>query len=167
MTAPFAVRPTAYGDVDSVISLVKASWARTYDPVIGEVARIEISDAKHTPALFEREIAADDGLSLIATDRAGAIIGHIGGLVRPDGTCFVDRIHVVPHWQGRGVAAALLEQACTALNGEASALELTVLENNGRALAFYRKVGFREVAGATPKGLAHVPAILMRLDLPA
>lgn len=164
MIAAFRIRPTSLDDVDAVIALVKASWARTYDPVIGENARRAISDAKHTRQLFEREIGTADGVSFVATDRKDTILGHLGGLLKSDGTCFIDRVHVVPDWQGRGVAMALVDRVVETLRGRATALELTVLENNARAVAFYRKAEFQVVSGAA-EGLAHVPAVLMCLSL--
>ncbi len=163
MTVRFTVRPTAASDIPAVIDLVKASWARTYDPVIGANQRAALSDAKHVPALFESEIGTPHGVSFVALDLSDAVIGHVGGDIRLDGVCFVDRLHVVPSMQGSGAAAALLDAVRAAAEGKAQALELTVLTGNGRAFGFYRKYGFEDCGDAGPEErLGDVGAILMR-----
>ena len=83
----FFVRTAAAHDVPAIINLVKASWAGTYDPVIGVEARKAKSDAKHVPDLFLGEIARRDAISLIALDKTD-IIGHIGGEMRGAETFF-------------------------------------------------------------------------------
>ena len=53
-------RLSVVDDIPAIIQLVKASWARTYDTVIGVEARKVKSDAKHVPTLFLSEIERDD-----------------------------------------------------------------------------------------------------------
>jgi diamine N-acetyltransferase len=57
----------------------------------------------------------------------------------------LSRIYADPEWQGRGVGAELI-QACirTARERNMGALWLGVWEKNPRAIAFYKKHGFRE-----------------------
>ncbi|MEZ5800764.1 MAG: hypothetical protein R3D29_10205 [Nitratireductor sp.] len=76
--ASFIIRPAQPGDVAAIVPLVKASWARTYDPAIGEAARRKISDAKHVPDLFLAEIRDPDKAGLLA-ESDGKVIGHVGG----------------------------------------------------------------------------------------
>lgn len=65
------------------------------------------------------------------------------------------RLYVAPAWQGRGVAAALLD----AVQGEAAragarALWLAAYQQNARAVAFYRRLGFA-VAGTATFRMGH------------
>jgi ribosomal protein S18 acetylase RimI-like enzyme len=164
MAGGFAIRPSTEADIAAIIALVKDSWARTYDPLIGAGERAHISDAKHVPQLFKSEIGKSDAVSFVAVDPSSAIIGHIGGAMHGD-VCFIDRIHVARGWVGRGVAKALMDAACARLAGRATALELTVLEGNDRAAAFYRKYGFSAAAGAARPGLGARAARMFRFEL--
>lgn len=160
-----AVRPSVRKDVPEIIALTKASWARTYDPIIGTAARIEACDAKHVPALFEAEIADRDGVSAVA-EFGGRIVGHAGGRLRTDGTLYIDRLHVAPEAQGTGLAARLLDAALVPVRSRAARVELTVLIGNERAMAFYRKAGFEQIARRGPEhGMGGVGDIVMRREL--
>ena len=56
------------------------------------------------------------------------------------------RIYVLRERQGAGVAAALMEECLAVARAQgAQTLWLGVWERNGRAQAFYRKFGFRDV----------------------
>ncbi len=164
----YEVRETRQDDIDAVTSLTKDSWARTYDPFIGVAARKEISDTKHVPALFAGEIGTDDAVTLVAALPDGTLIGHAGGRMDGKGGCFVDRLHIVSEWKGKGVAQALMdlfEQTCA---GRAGYLELTVLDGNERAIRFYRRYGFEPVGPSTvEQGLAGIPAQRLRKVLTA
>lgn len=159
----FIVRPTRRDDVDAVMALTKGSWARTYDPVIGAAERAIISDAKHVPALFVDEIDSPDGVTLVAVLEDGAPVGHLGGSMDGQGGYYLDRLHVVPAWQGKGVADALVDDCVMACAGRAAYLELTVLAGNDRAIGFYRRAGFAPVdAGTVEDGLAGIPGHRLR-----
>ena len=158
--ASFIIRPAQPGDVAAIVPLVKASWARTYDPAIGETARRAISDAKHVPDLFLAEIEQPDKAAMVAL-AGDSLIGHVGGYRLENGNFYVDHLHVDKALHGQGVAAALMDGLRDHLTAEMSppptAIELTVLKGNDRALAFYAKHGFIELGEA--ERLADIPAI--------
>lgn len=151
-------------DIPAIIQLVKASWARTYDPVIGVEARKTISDKKHVPALFQGEIDRADARGLVAT-HGEEVIGYVGGEMRGEEVFFIDHLHVDPAWHGKDIATDLLLNLRSELEKslKPNCIELTVLENNNRAVAFYKKTGFIQAKGANEdEGLGGVPSILMR-----
>ena len=158
--ASVVIRQAVPGDVAAIIPLVKESWARTYDPAIGEAARRAISDAKHVPDLFLAEICDPDKAGLLAESN-GMVIGHVGGYRLDNGNFYVDHLHVDRDWHGRGIAALLMNGLRDHLKTEMApppdAIELTVLKGNDRALAFYHKQGFAELGEG--EGLADIPAI--------
>lgn len=135
--------PTVLNDIPSVTSFINASWVRTYAPLIGHDMATELATKKHTQKLFAREIDATDALSWVAMTKSGDIVGHVGGFQKSEGTIYIDRFHIALDWHGKGVAR-LLDQAVSedAKNKGFQRLELTVLEDNERALAFYLKSGF-------------------------
>lgn len=58
----------------------------------------------------------------------------------------LSRFYVSLDWQGRGIAQSLMQAVVdTSLERGARTLWLGVWEHNPRAIAFYRKCGFREV----------------------
>lgn len=80
----------------------------------------------------------------------GAIVGYClsGELRLPvEGPGLeLQRLYVAEHVRGRGVAAALIEDAIAwARSRGAPALYLSVWENNERAQRFYRRYGFEHV----------------------
>lgn len=160
MSRAFSVRPTRPEDIDALMALVKASWARTYDPIIGEAERLRISGAKHVRALFESEYADPSGFGFVALDRDGRLVAQAAGEWLDSGAAFIDRIHVEPDWKGSGVAMALIEAVAAEADKRGAPVELTVLRGNDRAIAFYFKAGFQCVEEAP--GLGETPADLMR-----
>lgn len=160
MNREYTVRPTGPDDIDALMVLVKASWARTYDPIIGEAERLRISGAKHVRALFESEYASPAGFGFVACDKAGRLVGQAAGEWLDTGAAFIDRIHVEPDWKGSGVAMALIEAVAAIAEKRAAPVELTVLRGNERAIAFYFKAGFQRIEEAP--GLGDTPADLMR-----
>jgi len=160
-----AVRPSVRKDLPEIIALTKASWARTYDPIIGTAARSEACDTKHVPALFEAEIADPDGVSAVA-EVGGRIVGHAGGRLRTDGTLYIDRPARCARSAGDRSCARLLDAALVPVRSRAARVQLTVLIGNERAMAFYRKAGFEQIARRGPEhGMGGVGDIVMRREL--
>lgn len=158
----FSARPTVEADVGSLVPFINASWVRTYAPLIGAEEATKLASEKHTHALFEREIDANDALSFVAVDHEATIIGHIGGFAINDKAIYIDRLHVAPHWHGSGAASELIAVSAIKAKDICRHLELTVLEGNERAMAFYLKMDFEVDASRTPTdGLGSRSAITM------
>lgn len=79
----------------------------------------------------------------------------------------LSQLYVLKPWQGAGIAAALIDWTlATARADGAAALFLTVWEENGRALRFYRRYGFEHVGDyAFPVGTQIDRDLVMRLKL--
>lgn len=165
------VRQMEEKDIPQTIALLKASWARTYDHVIGAEARKEISDKKHTVVRLVDEIKAPNSIAIVALDDNEEIIGHVGGEMKGEaGTFFVDRLHVDPKYFGKDVAAQLMDLLSKILLKQSTMntdrIELTVLEGNGRAFGFYYKFGFKNASGDNEDdGLGGIPSQLLRYEL--
>lgn len=161
------IRPTQITDIPAVIDLINDSWARTYDPLIGEQARLAITDKKHVPTLFEDEIDMPSGESIVAINEADVIVGHVGGFDKGEfETFFVDHLHVDPKYFGKDVATNLLDALCKGVSFRAKRIELTVLQGNDRAIGFYNKYGFKPATGANEDdGLDDTPSILLRYEI--
>jgi diamine N-acetyltransferase len=109
------------------------------------------------PELQRAEILDDALDTLLACDATGAIAGFAQVRVAnpPAGITVnapveLKRFYVDKPWHGTGLARTLMdaaEQAARARGGRE--FWLGVFENNERALAFYRKCGFRKVGTQT------------------
>ena len=159
----FTIAPSAHADIPILIDFINESWVRTYASLIGESLARELATNKHTSALFEREIGAPDAISLTAKSPKNLIIGHVGGFKNAARSIYIDRLHVAPPWMGIGVAQELVAAAAKdAVSKGFDHLELTVLEGNDRAMAFYTKSGFTVDQGRSPtEGLGDRKAITL------
>ncbi|WP_049560187.1 GNAT family N-acetyltransferase [Nonomuraea sp. SBT364] len=75
----------------------------------------------------------------IATDAAGAVLGHVG--LGADAE--ITRLFVTPAARGRGLAAQLLDAVRAAVR---TPLKLEVSAEGEAAIAFYERTGWRRVA---------------------
>jgi ribosomal protein S18 acetylase RimI-like enzyme len=112
------------------------------------------ADAVAQPDAYWRDriarAAAGTASSTIVADAAGTFVGTASCFVEPGGAHVVG-VYVTPDWRGRdGVADRLLAAVVAWARDEVHAdrIRLYVLADNGRARAFYRRVGFTE-SGAT------------------
>jgi ribosomal protein S18 acetylase RimI-like enzyme len=116
-----------------------AHLARTFST---EIQARELAD----PALRWLLAYADGELAGYAILTQGAVPAAVTG-PKP---CEVKRLYVDGRWQGRGIAAALMERAREGARAVgAQTLWLMAWEHNPRARAFYKKAGFEDVGSAT------------------
>ena len=106
------------------------------------IQRAELADAANTYLIAERT-GDSVGYALVRAGPAPASVGS-------EPAVEVVRIYVDRPWFGRGVAPVLMD-ACIveARRRGARTLWLGVWERNPRAIAFYRKCGFRDVGSQT------------------
>jgi ribosomal protein S18 acetylase RimI-like enzyme len=102
--------------------------------------------------LQAREIADPQLITLLAED-GGKLAGfaqlrpmHASSSVCAERPAELHRIYVASEWHGRGVAGDLMREViAAAAQAGADCVWLGVWEHNPRAIAFYRKFGFRVV----------------------
>ena len=126
-----------------VADLWVASWAKTLPAIDFEARRPWLLD--HLEAARAKGVAVR--VAVVAT-------GDIVGFVMIDAaTGYLDQIAVRPDLWGAGIAEALIGEA-RRLSPEKVVLDVNA--DNTRAVAFYRRLGFREIGqGVNPRsGLA-------------
>ena len=104
-----------------------------------------------------RRGSSPDDVQFVAVDEHGTWVGTMSG--------FIDRVHaggpllvgvyVAPAVRGRdaGVADALLDAVEDWARGRAATLTLHVHEDNGRAIAYYRRRGYEFTGHTVPYNL--------------
>lgn len=142
------------------VAAVAAFAARTFSETFGAYNRPEdmaaYMSAAFAPAIEARAIAASNEVVLLAhagepagdsvlAGYAHLSISNASPSVSRGDPLELKRFYVASEWHGRGIAQALMGRVreCATELG-ARTLWLGVWEQNLRAIAFYRKVGFRE-----------------------
>jgi GNAT superfamily N-acetyltransferase len=130
-----------------------------------------LSNAGDAPLLLARPeflVFPGEGISTgrtrVATtgpEDAGRVLGFATVAVGPDGMLELEDLFVDPHWQRRGIARRLIEDAVR--TARAAGHRRLSVTGNPHASAFYAAVGFREGNSvATPLGAGR----RLHLDLP-
>ncbi len=135
------VRTASERDLTAVRALLVETWHATYDAIYGAGRVTEITDEWHSikalKANLERPrsefLVADDGKALGGMAYAKA--GDDGKIVT------IHQLYVRPAFQRSGLGRLLLAEIEDSFP-EAQKLHLEVVEDNHRAVAFYRANGF-------------------------
>lgn len=146
------VRAARPGEAAAVAAFAGRLFEETYAPTCRAEDVLAYHSAHFTPERMADELRDPRGTLLLA-EVEGAPAGYAQlrqGAAPPEvegkDPVEIARFYVDAPWHGRGVARALLRAVlATARERGAGALWLTVWEKNARALAFYRKLGFRVV----------------------
>jgi len=117
------------------------AWRCDSDVVHSSIKRERPSEDGHRAWMIERMLAARYK-ALIAEADDGASVGTCTFLVTEDGMVWLSYM-VAPELRGRGVGAALVNEALR--NSGAREVLLEIREDNGRSLAVAIKCGFEEV----------------------
>ena len=160
----FSIRHMREADAEAVSALVSGSWRRTYGPLMGEERAATETAARHQPAMILKDMGRPHSESFVARTPQGEVVGYAYARVSK-GVLWLDRLHVLPDWQGKGCGAALLHAVMLNYVGEPS-ISAEVIKGNDAALRFYEREGFaaleeRDACG----GIGGVPTVILRRTL--
>lgn len=136
MTTPILIRRAEPADTDAVLRILGDTYEATWKPELSAEAIARFESSAHTPAYVRERLAHFE---------VACIDGEVVGLLdwRDD---FIDALHVSPRHQRRGVGAALLHHAETAIASAGHArIRLETDTFNQQARAFYGTHGYAEV----------------------
>jgi len=155
-TIPLILRLAGPDDAAAVAAFGERSFRETF----GADNRPEDMDA-YCAATYaverqRREMAEPERVTLLA-EMEGRLVGYAQLRDGPAPSCVagadpieVLRFYVDRRWHGQGIARTLMAETLARARALGRrTVYLAVWERNARAIAFYRKVGFREV-GAQP-----------------
>ena len=143
MSGPYVIRRAVTSDAGSLAAL----GARTFEETFGPANRREDIDTYLSQTYGEQqqknEIENPRMITLVTEDE-GSLIAF--AQMRADEKGIeIARFYVDSRWQGRGLAQALMQAVIEEARARrAEMLWLGVWERNERAIAFYRKCGFRD-----------------------
>jgi diamine N-acetyltransferase len=150
--AVVTIRRAVAADAVSVAALAESSFRETFAADNSQV-NIDLHCVQNFgPEIQKREIADPLWITLLA-ETDGSLAGfaqlrlaQTSGCVAGTQPAELHRIYVSGQWHGRGVARDLMREVIRAAAEEHSdCVWLGVWERNPRAIAFYRKHGFRVV----------------------
>ena len=146
------IRPVQLADAAALAHLAERTFRDTFTED-GNHADMTLHCAKNFGVAIQRqEIIAANNVILVA-EIAGQLAAFAQVRLQAPKDCVVaqhpselHRLYVEKAWHGRGVAHQLMAQIlATAAQAGADTIWLGVWEENPRAIAFYRKYGFRVV----------------------
>jgi GNAT superfamily N-acetyltransferase len=147
-------RAATHDDVSAISTMQKASLPETYGPFLGRPAVDEFIAGGNVDRYFEENWQHATVASL-----GGDVVGVavlIGNLL--------DLIWVKPSLRSNGIGSALLEAVERRAAPESSELTLEVWTVNGRAVAFYDRLGF-SIGGAVADPGTSLEKLVMRKTL--
>jgi diamine N-acetyltransferase len=152
-STPVLIRTARPADAEALASLAGRLFDETYAAHNRPEDMAAYVAAHFTPGRFLATLE-DPAQCAILADAGGTMAGYVllrdvaisPAVVGPGPNSEIARLYVDGRWQGRGVAARLLDAAIVhARDCGAAALWLAVWSENPRAIRFYEKHGFRIV----------------------
>ena len=136
--------PAGHADAGRIAALHADSWRRHYRGAYAD-RYLDGDLVADRRAVWSARLAAPEGTRTIVAERDGELVGfvHVVFDADPRWGSLVDNLHVVHSGHRAGIGGRLMAHAARAVLAEAgsTALHLWVLEQNTRALAFYRASG--------------------------
>ena len=154
MGAPFSwrLREAGPGDAERLSLIGAASFLESFAEVIGGEAITAHCLRANSAESYRAYLAKGARAWLAEIEPGGAPIGY-ALLTEPDlpgaqeGDAELKRIYTLSRFHGGGLGAALMQAALdAAVARQAKRLILGVYAGNDRAIAFYRKQGFADIA---------------------
>jgi ribosomal protein S18 acetylase RimI-like enzyme len=148
----FHLRVATAGQAAALADVMERTFRATFGEFTAKEPMADHCRSSYGEAIQRTEIANPDITTLLCTD-GDSIAGFTQVRSGKHPTCVsasrpveIHRIYVDAPWQGKGVAALLMQAALDdAAKRGADGVWLGVWENNPRAIRFYAKFGFLEV----------------------
>ena len=149
MTTAIQIDAATVQDVPAIQRVADWSFHAAYDDLLDSTLIEAMLAEWYAPERLREQITDPESVFLVAR-RGGRARGFVDvePYESPD-TYFLSRLYVEPSLWGSGIGTALLEAARQRFDPERNRLELTVLDGNERAIAFYEGRGFEYVRSET------------------
>jgi diamine N-acetyltransferase len=135
------IRPATIADIPVLRRLAEEIWRACYPGIIPLEQIDFMLGWMYSEAQIQTEI--EQGYAWELIEEQGTAIGFIATHLEPDGRVKLNKLYVLPAWQGKGVGARALNHVMERAEAlGARAVWMQVNKNNTRAIAAYRKAGF-------------------------
>lgn len=153
-------------DVPGLIAMHKASWHETYAGIAPGATHewidsiwAENKQDRRKEIIMRSQQDPEHVLYKIVKDESGDIKGFLH-IERHSEHASFDAIYLLQEAQGSGIAQQLMDVAL-AFAGDLP-MELQVVDNNPRAIAFYERNGFQKIPGTEKVHREKLPIITMK-----
>jgi diamine N-acetyltransferase len=138
------VAPLEARDAETIVELAGEIWRAHYADIISGAQIEYMLRQRYDPALIRDELASGD----IVWDKlvvAGRVVAYASYFTnKQNSEMKLDKLYVHHDYQRRGYGGRLIERACAAARARGCrALTLAVNKANAKAIAAYKKYGFR------------------------
>ena len=155
-TLPLTIRLAGPDDAAAVAAFGERGFRETFGPDNRPEDMDAYCAATYALERQRRELAEPERVTLLA-EMDGRLAGYVQLRDGPAPLCVTGadpieilRFYVDRRWHGQGIARTLMAETLGLARAMGrQTIYLAVWEHNARAIAFYRKAGFREV-GAQP-----------------
>lgn len=150
--AVITIRPAIPSDSAPLAAIAERTFREAFAAANSQ-EDIDLHCAQHFRAEIQCGEISDPQLITLLAEVPGELVGfaqlrlaHTASCVRAAQPAELNRIYVSSEWQGRGVAHDLMRTVvAAAARAGSDCIWLGVWERNLKAIAFYRKYGFRTV----------------------
>lgn len=139
-TRDVTIREATGDDLQAVLVVGRTTWPATYYSIAGE-DYIQAGLAKWWTE--EATIPAIRAGRVTVAELDGRVVG-VATVGPREGHLVLWKLYVLPEHQGRGIGSALLEAVLERAAHDHDEIQLSYLEGNTSAAAFYRSKGFVE-----------------------
>ncbi len=140
------IRPWTLADIPSIQSIMWTSWCETYSGFIPEEDLRAYFDEHMSTEMFVNLCNDETARIFMAAIQETAIGFSKTKFNKSQSRFYVQSLHVLPAYQGKGVGSLLMKQCeMFALSFGVDSLWLGVMEQNAKALEWYKRNGFQFV----------------------
>lgn len=143
-TEPMVLRPAEEGDVEGIQRVAREAWDQVYSGFFGAAERQRVLEHAFSRRSLLEDLAHHSSYFFVAAVEGG-VVGFAELVI--DGRCGeVARIAVLPDWQRRGVATALLRRGFAVLAAAGATTVTAAVEPEDEACrALFESHGFETV----------------------
>ncbi len=159
-----AIHKARIEEVLEIKRVLSETWTDTYVGIYSQEAIDYITSKWHTPENLTMQINNPDIYFGIAKDN-GQMIGLVTARKLDNHTIMMQRLYIKSSYHRQGIGTQLILEAIKSFP-QTTKLKLEVEEQNKKALAFYKKCGFKETRRKEEKvGEYTMPTIEMEKDI--
>ena len=140
-TVPLEIRPAEERDVEGIQRVAREAWNQVYADVFGDEERRRVMEHSFSRRALLEDVGRHSSFFFVAAAEGG-VVGFAELVI--EGSCGeVVRVAVLPEWQRRGIATALLHRGFAVLAAAGAGTVTAAVEPEDEACrALFERQGF-------------------------
>ncbi len=140
------IRRATVDDIDTIRAVADVAFRATYAAILSTEQTEYMIDMMYSPKSLHRQMEVERQTFYLAVDN-GRTIGYVSIERQGERVFHLQKIYLLPEYQGRRIGERLFGRACRHVKELCSGpctMELNVNRHN-RAIGFYERMGMRKV----------------------